>query len=144
MLLGVKCIDTDHAASHLGKAIGLTTFIRSIPYNAQKRRVLIPTQLLVANKLSQESFIRVKEQEKIQEVVFQIASQAYSHYEKAKALVKSCKKDALPIFLSGAPSEIYLKRLQRKNFNPFDPSLSARYGLLPFHLYWRKLRKAYL
>jgi NADH dehydrogenase [ubiquinone] 1 alpha subcomplex assembly factor 6 len=81
-LLGVKSMEVDHAASHLGKAIGITTFIRSIPYNAQKRRVLIPQELLVKHGISQEHFIRYKDKEKVREVVYDIASQAHIHYKK--------------------------------------------------------------
>lgn len=79
---GIKNVDVDHAASHLGKAIGLTSFIRSIPHNAQRRRVLVPEELLVKYRLSQEDWIRFTKKEKIQDVVFEIASQAHMHYKK--------------------------------------------------------------
>ena len=80
--VGVKSLEIDHAASHLGKAIGLSNFIRSLPYNAQRRRVLIPQDLMIKYKVSQENFIRNSEPEKIQELIFEIASQAHIHYQK--------------------------------------------------------------
>ncbi|CAG7732948.1 unnamed protein product [Allacma fusca] len=85
-LLEVKNVDVDHAASHLGKAIGLSNFIRSIPFNAQRRRVLVPQELLIKNQVSQENFVRNTEREKLQEVVYEIACYAHSHYEKAKSM----------------------------------------------------------
>lgn len=75
-------MDVDHACSHLGKAIGLTNFIRSIPYNAQRRRVLFPQELLVKHKLSQENLIRFTNTEKIADAIFEVASQANAHYKK--------------------------------------------------------------
>ena len=75
----------DHAASHLGKAIGLTNFIRGLPYNSKQRRVLVPQDLLIKNQLSQENFIRVDETEKIRSLVFEIASVAFTHYEKVNS-----------------------------------------------------------
>lgn len=78
-------MDVDHACSHLGKAIGLTNFIRSIPYNAQRRRVLFPQELLVKHKLSQENFIRFTSQDRIADAIFDVASQAHIHYQKVRA-----------------------------------------------------------
>ena len=43
----VKDVHADHAASHLGKAIGLTTLVRSIPYHLRRRQTFIPVDLLV-------------------------------------------------------------------------------------------------
>lgn len=82
----IKNVEVDHAASHLGKAIGITNFIRSIPFNAQHRRALIPQDLVIKYSLSQESFIRHKEKEKVQELVFELASQANSHYQKVGSI----------------------------------------------------------
>ncbi|ODM95752.1 NADH dehydrogenase (ubiquinone) complex I, assembly factor 6, partial [Orchesella cincta] len=141
--LGVKNVDADHAASHLGKSIGLSNFIRSIPHNAQRRRVLIPQELLVKHKLSQENFIRFSNEEKIRDTVFEIASRAHIHYEKAKSLKPNISKTALPLMLVGTPTDIYLKRLRNSNFNPYHTSLNHRYGLLPLHLYYRKFAKVY-
>lgn len=84
IFLGIRNVDVDHACSHLGKAIGLANFIRSIPYNAQRRRVLFPQELLVKHNLSQENFIRFTKQEKIADAIFDIASQAHIHYQKVK------------------------------------------------------------
>ncbi|XP_021949906.1 NADH dehydrogenase (ubiquinone) complex I, assembly factor 6 [Folsomia candida] len=142
-ILGVKNVDVDHASSHLGKAIGLGTFARSIPYNAQNRRVLVPRDMLIKHGLSQEDFIRNKQSEKIKELVYEIASHAHIHYDKAKSMSKLIDKKALPLFLAGVPTDIYLKRLQRVQFDPYHPSLTTKYRLLPWHLYFRKIKGSY-
>jgi len=89
----VKNLEVDHAASHLGKAIGLTTFVRSIPHNAQKRRVLIPQELLVKHGVSQEQFIRYKDKEKLREVIYDISSHAHTHYAKVISVVAYINDD---------------------------------------------------
>jgi len=142
-ILGLKNIAQDHAASHLGKAIGLANFIRSIPHNAQSRRVLVPNALMAKHTLSQEDFIRKKNSDKIKELVYEVASQAHVHYEKAKAMKSQVDKSALPLFLAGVPTSTYLKRLQRVSFDPFHTSLTRRYGLLPWHLYYKKFTKTH-
>jgi len=80
-IVGLKTKHLDHAASHFGKTIGITNFIRSLPHASKQRRVLVPQDLLLKYKLSQENFIRLDEPEKIQDVVYDLASQAVAHYE---------------------------------------------------------------
>ena len=40
-------MSADHAASHLGKAEGIVTLLRSIPYYRSRRRVLVPMDILL-------------------------------------------------------------------------------------------------
>lgn len=40
--MGIKSVDADHVASHAGKAMGLVTFLRSIPYLASQHKMVIP------------------------------------------------------------------------------------------------------
>lgn len=67
-------------------------------------------------------------QKKLQDAVFEIASQANGHLENAKKLLPTCNKDnfkqALP-FLNGpvTRSEIYLQQLRQANFNVIDGEL---------------------
>ncbi len=79
---GIKSLNLDHCASHLGKAIGLTNFLRGLPYNSQRRRVLVPQELMIKHKVSQENFVRLDEPTKIYDVVYDIASSAHLHYQK--------------------------------------------------------------
>lgn len=44
--LGVKNTMADHAASHLGKAAGISTLLRGTPYQAKERRVYLPGEIL--------------------------------------------------------------------------------------------------
>lgn len=53
LLTGVKNVHADHAASHIGKAQGLTTLLRATPYHAQQRRVYLPIDIIV--KVSEQS-----------------------------------------------------------------------------------------
>ena len=41
-----------HCANQLGKAEGIVTLLRALPYNATRRRVYIPLSLLVSHKIS--------------------------------------------------------------------------------------------
>ena len=55
--VGVRDVRVDHAASHLGKAQGIVTAIRAVPFHAQKRRVLLPLDILIKHGASAEVFM---------------------------------------------------------------------------------------
>ena len=48
--LGVKDVQADHAASHLGKAIGVVTLLRSTPFHGNKGKVYIPNNVMIKVK----------------------------------------------------------------------------------------------
>ena len=52
--LDVRDVRVDHAASHLGKAQGIVTAIRATPFHAQKRRVLLPLDVLIKHGATAE------------------------------------------------------------------------------------------
>lgn len=80
--LNIRTLDGDHAASHVGRAQGIVTFIRAIPYNAQKQRVYVPLDLLAQHKVSQNDIIKFSDDRKMKDLVFDVASTANSHIEK--------------------------------------------------------------
>jgi len=47
---GVKDVQADHAASHLGKAIGVATLLRSTPFHGNKGKVYIPNNVIIKVK----------------------------------------------------------------------------------------------
>jgi hypothetical protein len=52
-LPGVANKDADHAASHVGKAVGITTLLRGTGYHASRRRSYLPIELCAEHGLSQ-------------------------------------------------------------------------------------------
>lgn len=44
-LPGVKDVHADHAASHVGKAHGITTCLRATPYHSARRKVYLPMDI---------------------------------------------------------------------------------------------------
>ena len=55
----IKNVQADHAASHVGKAIGLTTVIRSVPFLVSRGQVNMPMDLLMKYNLSTETVSRI-------------------------------------------------------------------------------------
>jgi NADH dehydrogenase [ubiquinone] 1 alpha subcomplex assembly factor 6 len=83
--MGIKNVHADHAASHLGKAQGITNLLRSIPHQSRRRAVPIPQEVLMTHGVSQERILRCKEGDKgVEECIFHMASLAHHHLEKVK------------------------------------------------------------
>ncbi|XP_034951301.1 NADH dehydrogenase (ubiquinone) complex I, assembly factor 6 isoform X1 [Chelonus insularis] len=134
----IKDIHVDHMASHLGKAQGIITLIRSIPYHAQKRIMVLPQDILLRHSVSSESVFRGESSKALNEVIFEVASRANQHLEKADSIRKNIKHNLSHIFLPAVNIAKYLKRLQHSDFNVFDSKLYKKQNMLPFHLYYAK------
>ena len=141
-MLGCRNVNADHAASHLGKAQGITNILRSIYAQTSRSQYLpIPQEILMKHGISQEKFFRSKANNKgVEDVVFEIATLAHQHLEKSMALMAQVPKEAKIVFLASVTSKRYLERLRRANFSLTDKSLGLRDSLLPLALYWNKFK----
>ncbi|XP_047515475.1 NADH dehydrogenase (ubiquinone) complex I, assembly factor 6 homolog [Pieris napi] len=138
---GITNVHVDHAASHLGKSQGLANILRSIHVSNHHKMVTLPMDILMKYKISQESILRGIDNEAMRNVVFEVASRANSHLQKARAI--EIPKIANQIFLPAIGVEIYLTKLQKNHFNIYDTSLQKRNSTLPFSLYFKRLLNKY-
>ncbi|KAF9415946.1 hypothetical protein HW555_006578, partial [Spodoptera exigua] len=79
---GLKDVHADHAASHLGKAQGITNILRSVHVSSRQKVVFLPMDILMKYQLSQENVLRCTDSEQMRNAVFEIASRANSHLDK--------------------------------------------------------------
>ena len=135
---GQSSIDSDHAASHIGRCGGLVTALRATPYLLSKQQLLLPQDILSKHKVSQNDVLRAKDV--VKEPVFEVASQAHLHLEKARTLMSKLSKDTNKFFLSVALYDYYLQLLRKCDFNVYDPKLQKKNPLLAWKL-WRSRRK---
>lgn len=136
---GTANVNADHAASHLGKAHGLVTLIRSVPYNARKRVMVLPQDVLLKNGVSSESIFQRQSSAGFKDAILQVASCARQHLKVATSLKKTARKDLNVIFLPTVCVENYLEELKKVDFDVFNPALQRRNGILPLQLLWRKI-----
>ncbi|KAJ3597655.1 hypothetical protein NHX12_001172 [Muraenolepis orangiensis] len=122
--LGVKNVHADHAASHIGKAQGIVTCLRAVPYHSSRRKVYLPMDVCMLHGASQEDFIRGSQEQKVRDVIYDIASQAHIHLEHVVL-------------------EDFLQKMRRADFDVFHPSLRNRNPLIAVQLYLRSWKKTY-
>ncbi|CAG8503025.1 21619_t:CDS:2 [Cetraspora pellucida] len=138
--LNVKDMQADHVASHIGKAIGIVTILRAFPYLASKRRMLLSTEILAKHNISQEEIFRSGSVKGLDDAVFEVATLAHDHLLTARSFLPDIPGQALPALLSAVPCDLYLKRLEKYNFNVFEPKVNRKDWRLPIQL-WHRYRK---
>ncbi|XP_023942076.2 NADH dehydrogenase (ubiquinone) complex I, assembly factor 6 homolog [Bicyclus anynana] len=140
-IAGVANVHADHAASHLGKAQGIVNILRSVHVSNHHKTICLPMEVLMKYQVSQQSVLRGTDSENMRNVIFEIASRANSHLEKARKIEvpKICNQ----LFLPAIAVDKYLIKLQKKNFNVFDKSLLLGNPMLPFSLYYTRLLNRY-
>ncbi|XP_059195211.1 NADH dehydrogenase (ubiquinone) complex I, assembly factor 6 isoform X2 [Centropristis striata] len=141
--LGIRSVHADHAASHIGKAVGIVTCLRATPYHSSRRRVYLPMDLCMLHGASQEDFIRGSREQHVRDVTYDIASQAHVHLQHARSFSNSVPAAANVAFLQTVVLEDYLQRVRRADFDVFHPSLKKRNPLIPIQLYLRSWKKTY-
>ncbi|KAK2141392.1 hypothetical protein LSH36_1109g00039 [Paralvinella palmiformis] len=139
----IKDVHADHVASHVGKAIGVTTLVRAVPHHAQKRQVYLPTDLMIQHEVSQEDIIRGCQDQRVKDLIYDVASIAHQQLKVAREMKSSLPKNTYLALLSTASCELYLKALQRVDFNVFDPRLQGRNNWLPLVIWLQKIRRTY-
>jgi NADH dehydrogenase [ubiquinone] 1 alpha subcomplex assembly factor 6 len=140
---GIKDLEADHVASHVGKALGIVAFIKSaVPLGRKGLDSGIPMSLLSKAGISQESLKQdgIWSEEKLRNCIHDMADTAYSHLSCAeKYMEKASPKHPLlrRIFLPAKLSSQYLDSLQMHDFDLSSVSLYKPDKWLPVKLTWQ-------
>ncbi|CDH59283.1 nadh dehydrogenase complex assembly factor 6 [Lichtheimia corymbifera JMRC:FSU:9682] len=138
--LGIKDVNADHAISHVGKMIGISTFLRALPFHLSHKRLVLPAEITAKYNISQEDLFRHGHAEGLEDAIFEVATAANDHLLTARSMLKSVPSEAFPVLLSAVPSARFLEKLESTNFNIFDPKLMRKDWKLPLAL-WNSFRK---
>ncbi|PJF17328.1 Phytoene/squalene synthetase [Paramicrosporidium saccamoebae] len=140
---GIKDLDADHVASHVGKALGIVAFIKSAVSLSRKGLDSgIPMSLLSKAGISQESLKQdaIWSEEGPRNCIHNMADTAYIHLSHAeKYMEKASPKHPLlrRIFLPAKLSAQYLDALQMQDFDLSSASLYKLDKWLPVTLTWQ-------
>lgn len=143
-----KSAEADHVASHIGRAQGISLFLKGVPPLLQRNvDPGLPMDLLQKHGLTQESFFSdagASTRPRICAVVHEMAAQAGEHLKIAEGLFRGISDDKhrpiVPVLLAPLLStSVYLSRLERHSFDPFSLAGQHKDGLLPLRMAWRWL-----
>ncbi|KAF8249657.1 hypothetical protein K440DRAFT_543080, partial [Wilcoxina mikolae CBS 423.85] len=133
----------DHIGSHIGKATGIAAVLRGIPLIATSGTgaVVLPLDVCAEFNLRQEDVLRQGGNAPgLRDAVFKVATLANDHLITARKMLGDAGKDATGVafatFLPAVSTSLYLERLEKVDFDPFNPSLQRK----PWNLPWRAYR----
>ncbi|RHZ68889.1 hypothetical protein Glove_292g25 [Diversispora epigaea] len=98
--------------------------------------MMLPVNILAKYNISQEEIFRSGSVEGLNDAIFEIATLANDHLLTARTFLKDISKQALPALLSAVSCDLYLKKLEKYNFNIFEPKLNRKDWKLPIKLWF--------
>ncbi|MBN8990931.1 MAG: squalene/phytoene synthase family protein [Rhizobiales bacterium] len=129
---------TDHLARHAGLAQGLMQVIANLPWDAARRQLFVPLQLLQQHGSGMEEVFLGKQTPQARAAIDQLVGEARGHLKTAFELLAEVPPEAKPIFLPLAVVRRDLKRMSRADTDPFAPRTPSR--LRTLWTLWRASR----
>lgn len=197
--LPLNSMATDHVASHIGKAVGITAVLRGLPLIAfppppnhhsnsaafggsmggnpggRQGAVILPLDVMAESGVKEEEVFRQGAAAPgLKDAVFTIATRANDHLITAKEMLKNLQqgKDAghafehegeeghqyveenstsrsqaddiergFGVLMPAVPTKLWLEKLEKHDFDIFNPASLARDWRLPWKSYWAYSRR---
>jgi phytoene synthase len=142
-LLGVAAPAAQRAARHVGIAWALTGILRATPFLAAQRRLLLPADLLAAERTSAEPLFIGRPEPGLRLVLRIVANSARRHLTKAREVHADVPHAALPTLLPARLADRHLTRLEAIEFDVFAGVPSPSPALTPMRLWWAHACRRY-
>ncbi|KAL7561922.1 hypothetical protein ACA910_022482 [Epithemia clementina (nom. ined.)] len=129
--LGVREDAADEAASYAGVGIGLTTALRGTSFRLVHGEVTVPSNLLgktfpynqLIGSVVGDSKLSDEDAKEWKNAVTAMALSASSYLAEARDKQGQIPKSARTVLLPVVPASLYLSRLEKYNYDVFEPAL---------------------
>jgi 15-cis-phytoene synthase len=128
----------DHLARHAGLAQGLVQVIATLPWDAARRQLFVPLQLLQQHGSGVEEVFLGKQTPQARAAIDQLIGEARGHLKTAFELLVGVPPEARRVFLPLALVQRDLTRMSRADSDPFVPQTPSR--LRTLWTLWRASR----
>lgn len=138
-ILGAKGTTIQEIGEQVGAAWALVGIMRSLPVRFRLGQPAIPAELARKHGLYAEGPGVTKSSPEVRSIVREICLLAGDSISSARAESRSVPQAAAPALLQARLAELYLKRLARTGYDPFDPRNAGRlrfplWQLIPYAL----------
>ncbi|HEY0849644.1 MAG TPA: phytoene/squalene synthase family protein [Bradyrhizobium sp.] len=120
----------DHAARHAGLAYGMIDVINKLPQDIARRQLFLPQQFLQQHGSSLEEVFAGKQTPQARAAVDQLVTEANKHLKTALSLLAEVPQEVRPAFLPLALVRRDIKRMERRDNDPFVLRLMPRFRML--------------
>ncbi len=122
--------EVDHLARHAGLAQGLVRVIATLAYDASRRQLFLPQQVLAQHGSDVQEVFAGKLTPRVRAAVEQLLAEARRHLDTAYGLLAHVPDEVRPVFLPLAMVRRDLKRFSRADHDPFAPQPPSRLSTL--------------
>jgi len=122
--------EADHLARHAGLAHGFVGIVVALPYDASRRQLFIPQQLLEKHGSSIDEVFAGRQTPRLRAAVDELLDEARQHFDAAFALLRDVPAEVRPVYLPLAVVRRDLARLSRADNDPFTPPMPSRLSTL--------------
>jgi phytoene synthase len=129
----------DHLARHAGLAQGIARLFAALPFDAERRQLFVPLQLLESHGSGAEEVFARTATPKLRAALDELIGEARTHLNTAFELLSELAPNVQPLFLPLALLRYDLTQISRKNAHPFAPPI--RSPLRTLWMLWRASRK---
>ncbi len=130
--------EIDHLARHAGLAQGLVRVIAMLPYDASRRQLFLPQQVLAEHGSNLDEVFAGKFTPRLRAASDQLLAEARRHLDTAFGLLADVPAEVRPAFLPLAVVRRDLKQFSRADHDPF--ALHPRSRLSTLWTLWRASR----
>lgn len=120
----------DHVARHAGLAYGMTDVINKLPQDIARRQLFLPQQFLQQHGSSIEEVFAGKQTPQARAAVDQLVDEARKHLKTALSLLTDVPKEVRPAFLPLALVCRDVRRMERRDNDPFVHRPMPRFRML--------------
>lgn len=122
---------TSEAASYIGKAYGLIGIMRRAKWDAAKRHIMFPQDMLEKQSITADDIVEGRYLDKTKDIVQQLCDKVEVNLKHARVLQKNLPAEAMPIYLHAVIAECFLKRIKKNKYDLFHSDLERnKIGIL--------------
>jgi 15-cis-phytoene synthase len=129
-IFGQSSSDIEHLARHAGLAQGIAQVMTSLPFDASRRQLFVPQQVLASHGCGIEDVFAGRETPNLRAAFAQLLSEALAHLTTAFELMATVPPEVRSVFLPLAEVRRDLTRLSRADNNPFALRSTPRLQIL--------------
>lgn len=129
---------SDHLARHAGLAQGIARAIAALPFDAARRQLFVPLQLLERHGSGIEDVFARQATPQLRAALDELIGEARAHLDTASELLSETPANWRPLFLPLVLVRRDLEQMSRKHTDPFAPRGRSR--LRTLWTLWRASR----
>jgi phytoene synthase len=131
------------AARHVALAYGLSGSLRALPYQARRKRCLLPEDHMIVAQVDRADLFDLKGSDQLDGVVMRLAQRAAEHLAEARKVTEELPLAARRVLLPARLAERNLSLLRRHDYDVFSLDGAALSPASIFALAWSAWRHRY-